>query len=352
MTPVHEGGSADPRRSMSLIVSSMSARGRSLTIGREMVEILRGGGWTVTVHVTNSTSDVEYEASQSEAPFVGALGGDGYLSAAARGCIGGAAPLLPFPGGRGNDLCRALGIGPDAMRWAQRLARAKTEEVESWVRPLDAMQVSSPDGKYVVLGVISVGVDATANQIANRSWFRSGPVAYAWGASVAALGKYRKLDVGGSIDGVVPQTYPGQERDAGARCGVGRSGERVGVFHPEMGGWLTSISNSGWFGGGINILPQSKTDDGILEVITVDSVLRPRAIVTLAKVLATRQLDDPIVHVYEGTKIRLETPAGLQVMADGDVIGQLPMDIEVLPAALNVVGPPADPESQLAESAE
>ena len=175
------GSPSDSLRSMSLVVSSMSARGRSLKIGRELVEILRDGGWNVDVHVTNSTSDVEYEASRTDHPFIGALGGDGYLTAAARGCIGHPSPLVPFPGGRGNDFCRSLGIGAEAYQWAKKISVASTEEVQSWVRPLDAMRVKSKDGTYVVLGVVSAGVDATANQVANGSWFRSGPLAYAWG---------------------------------------------------------------------------------------------------------------------------------------------------------------------------
>lgn len=329
--------SSDSPRSMSLVVSSMSARGRSLTLGRELVEILRDGGWQVDVHVTNSTSDVEYEASLTDHPFIGALGGDGYLTAAARGCIGHPSPLLPFPGGRGNDLCRSLGIGADSFEWARKVAATSTEEVLSWVRLLDAMQVESADGKYVVLGVVSLGVDATANQIANNSWFRSGPLAYAWGAAIAALGKYRPLEITGAIEGEVPQDYPGKDSDSSAgEADV----QRTGVFHPILGGWVTSVANTGWIGGGVNITPQSRTDDGTLEIITLEGIPRFRAIGNLAKVLSSRALDDPVVHIYEGTRVHLEEPAGLEVMADGDVIGRLPMDIRVLPSALRVVAPP------------
>ncbi|WRS29286.1 diacylglycerol kinase family protein [Actinomycetaceae bacterium MB13-C1-2] len=332
-----QDSSSESPRSMSLVVSSMSARGRSLKLGRELVEILRDGGWQVDVHVTNSTSDVEYEASLSDHPFIGALGGDGYLTAAARGCIGHPSPLLPFPGGRGNDLCRSLGIGADSFEWARKVAAASTEEINSWIRPLDAMQVKSGDGTYVVLGVVSLGVDATANQIANNSWFRSGPLAYAWGAALAALGKYSPLEISGTIEGEIPKEYPGRDTDTAI---AHAEAQGTGVFRPVLGGWVTSVANTGWIGGGVNLTPQSRTDDGLLEIITLEGIPRFRAIGKLAKVLSSRALDDPVVHIYEGTQVHLEKPAGLEVMADGDVIGRLPMDVKVLPSALRVVAPP------------
>lgn len=295
----------------------MSARGRALILGRKVVDVLRSGGWDVQVHVTTSESDVCEETSRVRDTFVGAVGGDGYLTTAARGCIGGQVPLVPFPGGRGNDLCRSLGIGPDPVRWAQRLAEATTEQVLKWVRPLDAMEVASPDGEHVVLGVVSLGIDATANQIANRSWFRSGPLAYAWGAIGAFMGKYSALDIQGNIDSLQPL----------------EEGE------PQLGGWLCSVSNTGWLGGGINLLPQSRTDDGVLEIVTVEGIGRLRAMPKLAKVLLVRQLDDPIVHIYEGTSVVFDEPKGLAVMADGDVVGHLPALVRALPAALDVVAP-------------
>lgn len=308
----------EPERAMTLLVSSMSARGRALSVGRHVVDLLRRGGWTVDVRVTTSEHDVEVESAASLAPFVGALGGDGYLTCAARGRIGASSPLVPMPGGRGNDLCRSLGIGADPMDWAHKLAGATTDEVLDWVRPLDAMKVTDAEHSEMVLGLISLGIDATANRVANRSWFRSGPLAYAWGAAVAALGKYSPLPIKGSINGKPA----------------------------DLSGWLSSVSNTGWLGGGINLLPQSKSDDGELEVITVEGIARLRVLPKLVRVLTRRELEDPVVHLYSARTVTFEEPLGLPVMADGDIVAHLPVEVTVVPSALMVVAASPDETSE------
>ncbi len=315
-----------PDRSMRLLVSSMSARGRALSLGREVVDVLRAGGWDVEVMVTTQESDVEIDATDYRGKLLGAIGGDGYLTVAARGCMATGATLLPFPGGRGNDLCRSLGIGPDPVKWAWRLAEASTEEVRSWVGPLDAMEIESAEGTQRVLGILSLGIDATAASTANQSWFRSGPLAYAWGATAGYLGKFKPLHVKGRIEGLVTQSQG--EGDA--------TPESLPL---DLHAWLCSVSNTGWFGGGVNILPQSRTDDGVLEVISVSEISRLRALPKLARVLLFRQLDDPVISVETATRVVLEEPAGLMTMADGDDVATIPLSIGVVPAALMVIRP-------------
>ena len=320
-----------PKRSMRLLVSSMSARGRGLRLGREVVDVLRAGGWEVEVKVTTQESDVEVDAAEYQGALLGAIGGDGYLTVAARGCMASGATLVPFPGGRGNDLCRSLGIGPDPVKWAWRLAEASTEQVRSWVGPLDAMEIVSTEGRQRVLGILSLGIDATAASTANQSWLRSGPLAYAWGATAGYLGKFKPLHVKGFLEGRVD---PGQLDPSQAEGDAGPESLPL-----DLHAWLCSVSNTGWFGGGVNILPQSRTDDGLLEVVSVSGIGRLRVLPKLAKVLLLRQIDDPVISVETATRVVLEEPAGLMTMADGDDVATLPLSISVVPAALTVVRP-------------
>ena len=62
---------------MTLLVSSVSARGRAMRVGRDVVEALRRGGWEVDVKVTSTAHDIELESRAENSHFVGALGGDG-----------------------------------------------------------------------------------------------------------------------------------------------------------------------------------------------------------------------------------------------------------------------------------
>ena len=293
-------GASGARRSILLLVSSMSAGGRSVRLGPRIVRILRGGGWEVAVRLTTPGDDPAAIAGGVVAgSIVAALGGDGYLSAVARGCHESDAIFAPLPGGRGNDLCRALGIGTDPLARARSLARLgltsdeagalSSDSLTSRVRPLDGMWVRSREGVRLALGVVSIGLDARANILANESSLTSGPLAYGYGA-FAALASHEPTDIVATVDG--------RERN--------------------MSGWIASVSNSGRFGGGITLVDSSDMNDGILEVCHVGPLPMSRALPVLASVVAGRAKTHPAIDVESARVVSFAAPAGTIAMADGD----------------------------------
>lgn len=302
---------SDPsgKPSITMLVSRISARGHAEQEGREAVRILRAAGWDVTIRLTDRMDHLPDTVKEQSARLIGAVGGDGYLTAVARGLAGNDNQIMvPFPGGRGNDLCRSLGIGTSSARRAAALVQAS--DLETRISSLDGMWVECADvpDRQLAIGVVSVGIDATANQIANRSWFRSGPMAYAWGAlSAFVIQKFQ--DVTGTVDEV----------------------------EHDFSGWLSSVSNTGWLGGGINLVPESDPTDGLLEVFNVERVSRLRAIPLLAKALGRGKLNSPLVHLYQGRVITLNCDHPLAAMADGDLMGHVPLTITAAPSVIRVM---------------
>ena len=250
--------------------------------------------------------------------IVAALGGDGYLSAVARGCHESDAIFAPLPGGRGNDLCRALGIGTDPLARARSLARLgltsdeagalSSDSLTSRVRPLDGMWVRSREGVRLALGVVSIGLDARANILANESSLTSGPLAYGYGA-FAALASHEPTDIVATVDG--------RERN--------------------MSGWIASVSNSGRFGGGITLVDSSDMNDGILEVCHVGPLPMSRALPVLASVVAGRAKTHPAIDVESARVVSFAAPAGTIAMADGDRVASIPFTVDVAPGVVSVL---------------
>ncbi len=318
---------------LKLFVSALSGKGRALRRAPKVAALLRSQGWNVDVRVTHRSDDPAALAAACTNHWVAVLGGDGYIARIATqvGARGGV--VIPLPGGRGNDLCRCLGIGTDAIAHVRSLPMASeicaSEAGEHpRIRGVDAMQVRAlkgeNDGKDAagqrpssakdleekpaqVLGIVSFGLDALANQIANDTSFASGTFAYAWGA-LRALQQFQPKTMEIEVDGV----------------------------RRRIRGWLVSVSNSGWFGGGINIVPSSNPSDGRLELLTVDPVPKLHAIRVLARVLAMRKVDDPILHVEEVTSVKILDSAGLVAMGDGDQVGEGPLEISVSPEVFRV----------------
>ena len=304
---------------MLLLVSSMSAGGRSVRLGPRIVRILRGGGWEVAVRLTTPGDDPAAIAGGVAAgSIVAALGGDGYLSAVARGCHESDALFVPMPGGRGNDLCRALGVGTDPLARARRLASlglssdeagaSSSDSLASRVRPLDGMWVRSRDGVRLALGIVSIGLDARANILANESSLTSGPLAYGYGA-FAALASHEPTEIVATVDG--------RERN--------------------MSGWIASVSNSGRFGGGITLVESSDMSDGVLEVCHVGPLSVARALPVLAKVVAGRAKNHPAIEVESARVVSFAAPAGMVAMADGDRIASIPFTVDAAPGVVSVL---------------
>lgn len=339
---------------LKLFVSALSGKGRALRRAPKVAALLRSQGWNVDVRVTHRSDDPAALAAACTNHWVAVLGGDGYIARIATqvGARGGV--VIALPGGRGNDLCRCLGIGTDAVAHVRSLPTASEICAEGAgehprIRGVDAMQVRAlkrlNDGQDVagqrppspgedleekdlegkdlegkdleekgleenpaqVLGIVSFGLDALANQIANDTSFASGTFAYAWGA-LRALQQFQPKTMEIEVDGV----------------------------RRRIRGWLVSVSNSGWFGGGINIVPSSNPSDGRLELLTVDPVPKHHAIRVLARVLAMRKVDDPILHVEEVTSVKIWDSAGLVAMGDGDQVGEGPLEISVSPEVFRV----------------
>lgn len=312
-------GASGARRSILLLVSSMSAGGRSVRLGPRIVRILRGGGWEVAVRLTTPGDDpVAIAGGVVAGSIVAALGGDGYLSAVARGCHESDAIFAPMPGGRGNDLCRALGIGTDPLARARSLARLgfmsdevgadSSDSLTSRVRPLDGMWVRSREGVRLALGVVSIGLDARANILANESSLTSGPLAYGYGA-FAALASHEPTDIVATVDG--------RERN--------------------MSGWIASVSNSGRFGGGITLVDSSDMNDGILEVCHVGPLPLSRALPVLASVVAGRAKTHPAIEVESACVVSFAAPVGTIAMADGDRVASIPFTVDVAPGVVSVL---------------
>ena len=170
------------------------------------------------------------------------------------------------------------------------------------------MWVRSCEGVRLALGVVSIGLDARANILANESSLTSGPLAYGYGA-FAALASHQPTDVVATVDG--------RERN--------------------MGGWIASVSNSGRFGGGITLVESSDMSDGVLEVCHVGPIPVSRALPVLARVVAGRAKTHPAIKVEKARAVSFAAPAGIVAMADGDHIASIPFTVEVAPGVVSVL---------------
>ena len=292
-----------PKRAL-LIVSPSSGRGRSLKFRAQVLGELSAQGYDVAEHVTTGLADARAAATAAPAgSLIASLGGDGLHGAVAAGVMGTGNVLLPLGGGRGNDTVRRLGLPVNPIRAVRSMPSLV-------VRALDLGCV----GGVPFLGVAHVGFDGLAAELANSSRLSLGPLSYVAGG-VRALLTWKGVGFSVEVDGAVGR-FPG---------------------------WFVAVGNVGQYGGGIRIAPGASADDGLLDVVSMRSGSRIRLITVFLRAFRGAHLGQPGVSWSRGREIRLDGNPGLNVYADGEFAGSLPVTITVLPAALSVLVPQRSP---------
>jgi len=239
------------------------------------------------------------------------VGGDGAVRLAASQCVGSSTAVAVVPSGSGNDTAASLGI-------PARLDAAIEVAGTGALRRIDVIRVhpspSSSGGEAassVVVGSVPAAADARIAARSARLPSGLGPARYA-AASLAEIPGMSVRDYRLTLDG--------RERECSAL--------------------VLTVCNLPLFGGGMRIAPDADPGDGLLEVVTIDSVGPVAAIGLLRRVFAGTHTTHPAVRVESCSSVRIEGP-DLTAFGDGDPVGNLPLTCTAVPGALSVVVPGA-----------
>lgn len=245
-----------------------------------------------------------------------AVGGDGTVNETLNGLLDPAgnliapeAVLCPIPAGTANELCRALGYLADP-------SKAYDAAAGTGRRAIDLLKVRCLgfDGRIVErFGylIVSLGAAASISHRTSRSpWAKKlGEIAYMLMAPAVILG-FRHRDVAIAVDGI----------DMGART----------LF-------TAMIANTENGGGGLCLAPGARFDDGLLDLIEVGDVSRVDALLgVMPRLYSGSHVHHPKVRASRGRSFRFTSDVETLVDLDGETIGQLPLDVAVLPRGFSV----------------
>ena len=226
-----------------------------------------------------------------------AVGGDGVVHLAVNAVAESRTVLGVVPFGTGNDFARALGLlDGDLDRQVDRALAEPT--------PIDAIRTDH--GWVATVATLGFSGDVTAR--ANALAWPRGQHRYTL-ATLLQLPRLRTLPVTVEVDG-----------------------RRVGGDTT-----LLAVGNTAYFGGGMRICPAARPDDGTLQVVSIGDVPRRTFLRVFPRVFSGRHVKRPEVTVDVGTVATIGG-ADIDVWADGEPLGPLPLRLEVVPRALLVAG--------------
>ena len=240
-----------------------------------------------------------------------AMGGDGMVHLGLQAVAGTEMPLGIIALGSGNDIARefSLPIHAPEVALTQIIDALRNKKI----RVIDSMKIITQHESTYALAIASFGVDADVNYRTNKLRWPKGNLRYVR-ALFPALSAYKPYGVRISVNGKTAQ------------------GDML----------LLCVANTRYFGGGFNIAPTARVDDGKLNVILLRSVRFWELAQLLPKLLLRRHLQDKRVHEIITTKIHVEaaSEAGIHpphVMADGEYVADLPLTIKVCPKSVHLI---------------
>jgi diacylglycerol kinase (ATP) len=295
-------------RRIALLVNPRAGKGRGAALGAAAAVSLRAAGHEV-VDVSAGTAEAARERARAAiergVDVLAVCGGDGMVHLGAGLCAGTALPLGIIAAGTGNDVATALGLPVhDAAAAADVIAG-------DHVRSIDAGRAVDADGvaRWWV-GVLGAGFDSRVNERANGWAWPRGRLRY-------TLAVARELPVFRPVPFVLD--VEGQRRETRAM--------------------LVAVGNGPSYGGGMRVCPDADPADGLLDVVVVHALTIPAFLRVFPRVFAGTHVGHPAVETLRGRRVRLEAP-GIVAFADGERVGPLPLDCEVVPGALRVLTTP------------
>ena len=270
------------------------------------------GGLEIEWIDTEGAGDAQEAAEEWERGLLIVVGGDGTVNEVVNGLGRAGFPedvtLAVLPMGTGNDLAATLAI-PDGIEEAEEVIR------QNRVRVLDVARVRSEGvGERFFINVATGGYGAETSGLADEEMKgRWGKLAYLR-ASLETAQRFEVRDVRVILDD--------EERTMRA------VNVAVGNCRYAGGGWLAA--------------PRANPEDGLLDLVVIEDIGLKEALALAPTALARSDyLGAEGVFSARAKKIQVQTePGGLDFTADGEVIGDEPVEFEIIPHAVNViVGP-------------
>jgi diacylglycerol kinase (ATP) len=299
---------------MGVVVNPTAGHGRGKVRGRHVLDAARARGHTVIDLSAADLVGAEQHARQAVVHGLDILvvvGGDGMVHLGVNVVAGTDLPLGIVAAGSGNDIARAMGLPRHDVKAAVAVMEAG---LDSGGRAVDAVLVGPPDysANEWFVGVLSCGFDAAVNARANTlTWPRGS------GRYVRAL-----MDE-------LPRFKP--------------YGYRLTLDDEswESTGTLVAVANGSLIGGGMLIAPDSRMDDGLLDVVIAGPLSKRELLGVFPKVYKGTHVHHPACTVLRSKSVLIEHsrvgPMPPAAFADGERIGPLPLRVEVRPGAVRLL---------------
>ena len=286
-----------------LIVNPEAGSGKTMKVLPQIENILRTKKVEYEFHFTqeprHATELVKEIGSQFD--VIVSVGGDGTINEVINGLPDFKIPFGMIPIGTGNDFARSCSIPYNSLEEAIQIL------MNHDVKNIDVGEVNGR--KFV--NVLGMGFEGQANWNGRKIDFIKGALRYIL-AIIYTLIAYKRIPMKLTLD--------------------------KKVLDDDI--YLVSIGNGWNVGGGLQLTPKAKLDDGLFDICYVKEISRWRVVTQFAKLSNGTITDLDEVEMYQAKHIKVESTAVIPIHFDGEIFEEKckTLDIKINPKAQPIIG--------------
>jgi YegS/Rv2252/BmrU family lipid kinase len=305
------------RADTAVIVNPVAGHGRTRQLWPSLARAIAARGLKFDASFTTGPAEASRlaaEAARSGYSTVVSVGGDGTLNEVVNGLLSDGTVAVPTLGvissGTGGDLVRTLGI-PHGVPGAAVLGSRRTRVLDVGLASYRTHD-GKPASRYFVNSA-DLGIGAVVSERVNRGARQLGGFLSFFSQALAGI-------IGGEF---VPVEYT---LDGGPKIA-----STVGLVFAANGRFAAHA---------MMFAPQAELDDGKLDVLILRQMSKLELLFGLfPKVYRGTHVGHPKVYYGKASRITVSASRRLLLELDGEVPGQAPVEIVVVPAALRVLVP-------------
>lgn len=287
------------RRRIALLTNPSAGKGRAAEFGVVAHRRLLDSGCDVQDLRGVDGADAERVAREAVAGGVDSLvvvGGDGTVNIGLQAVAGTGTRLGIVACGTGNDVARYLALPRDD-------AAAATDVVIA--NRTTTLDLARANGRWFAT-VMAAGFDAVVNERANAMAWPRGQMRYNL-ATLAELRTFQPLEYVLDLDGRELRTTA----------------------------MLVAVGNGPSFGGGLRIAEGADLHDGLLDVVVITGMSKPRLVRLYPRLFRGTHTGEPEFRRHRVRRVTVASP-GIVAYVDGERLGPLPITVESVPDAVEV----------------
>lgn len=236
-----------------------------------------------------------------------AVGGDGTMNEVVNGMVYYPEIKVGYiPAGSGNDFSRGFKVPKSSLDALSFILRNRSSKGKLF--DIGKCKVRGKSKSSYFVSSLGTGFDAAVSKLTNESKMKKylnkihlGSLAYV-GALIRLLFTYQLTNVSLTVDG---------------------------KYHRYENVWFVTVSNQPFYGGGMKIAPKAKATDGIFDITVVHDLSRIKLLLVFVTVFFGAHTKFKEIAQHKGANIKVESDEIMLVHADGELIGQIPVQVEV-----------------------